>query len=318
MKSHPLLASRLPIELLGYIMELAAASESISTPLRFAGVSKTARRWMAPTVYRTTISREPQDLEIINDTNAAVYIHNLSLCQPRPHSNGLLPEILARCANLKRLVMLAWPSPRHMSGDSWPAPWELVILNYGYPWKSTILQNVTHFYFGTYLFVQEPMIDVSHALPRLTHFAFMFALGYFKIHDNEKMVAFTRLLLLSNPSLEAVVLHTFSPSLEPKERLNGPTWDVISKIPDERLLVRTGLENDEFIEILESGETIWADLKKKRFGRWRDSVTPELFFLRRGFSFGRNYRTFCMSVCVRKYKAASNFTILMQGAGHHI
>ncbi|KAF8525858.1 hypothetical protein BU17DRAFT_83364 [Hysterangium stoloniferum] len=272
----------LPIELVRAILEVAAAG-SRSTAVALSLVSKDVHSWTKPILYHTVILSTPQQLAsfhnvtLTTDPTVARHVTNLFFRSMSIPSGFHALRILSACSNVKRLVVDAlfrYPSvdERH----SWPKPWEVVYIYGATTWLHTdhpSLSRVTHLHMDGVLF--SSTIDVCVSLPCLTHLGITHVeVATENLVYDENFVRLIQRALLVNRMLKMLLIQlqpakgVIQDGLVKSSNRRPSIWRNLAKIADVRLLARPALVPEEYLNILETGRTIWDDASMK-FAKWR-------------------------------------------------
>ncbi|KAF8591146.1 hypothetical protein K439DRAFT_1062281 [Ramaria rubella] len=267
----------LPIELVRYIIELAAAQHR-TIAFRLSLVSRIVREWTTPILYSAVILPNAERLSLFHSlllsgrSSIAMHVTNLALRSMSTTSGGRAAEVLSRCTRVERLVVDSLYR-QHVVDQSlpWPTPWEVVFIYGAASWlhkHHPSLQQVTHIHLDRILF--DATLDICLALPRLTH------IGITHMHlpgdDNDvydiNFIRLVKRLLTLGPSLEMVLVQ-LQPCVNPElGNCSGRIWRKLAKIKDTRLLARPTLAPEEYFKVLENGTTIW-DHARAQFAEWR-------------------------------------------------
>jgi len=266
----------LPLELLLYIVELAAASDT-SAALNLCLVSRTFKSFVTPILYasislptKECIRRFIKGVEAAQSNSVDPTRYTRRLCIHRNamyHGDWTLSllnnsplEHLLLCPRFEEL-----PKQEGAEGiELWPHPWHVMILHIPSSWMThhiALFAQTTHLYLddGAY----PEMVNLCANLP-LTHIG----MGVWDADDPEYLLAAIP-SYLSMGTIEIVSIHAFVNDY-PIHDFYGGIWRRLADNTDERLIVMPGLARDQLIEVFESGKTVWERVED--FRNWRETV----------------------------------------------
>jgi hypothetical protein len=269
---NPELLLPLPVEVVRCILELATEDKRAS--LALALVSKAVQSWITPIIYHTVILTSEGDIKYFYHTlqeskaNLGASVRFLLI----KHDIGdteMIAKIVCGCVHVECIFTdAALTDPKHLDtidALSFPAPWHMMMTNpqrafeaplLGHP----LLRNITHLYVDLIGSI-KPFL--SQLLPCLTHLGF----GCWATELYVPRITY----LLSSLPLVVLLLHAYEGFGKPADVLFGLRWHELAQIEDERLFAGPGLCEDDYIELLRSGGTIW-DGAQIRYKDWRRLV----------------------------------------------
>ena len=244
----------LPVELVRYIMELAA---TIHRPvaLSLSLVSTVVHAWISPIIYRTV------SLRTTNQVLSFRHVSHFNLALVKSLTlNGLHTDILRKCDNVSRLLVASGArrdSWHELMQSTWSGakpreihlsyPFAVEAFSAGRP----CFANITHVEIGCH---DLDEILTCPGVQRLTHLG----IWYSGPMQEDKTHLSIQRILDGGAALDLLVLYLWSDGRES-----------LARIKDERLLVGP-IPAPNVRRMLSEGITTVWDYAKSNFKEWRD------------------------------------------------
>jgi hypothetical protein len=268
----------MPIDILRVIFDMLIVQDE-ALALDLVHLSKAMQGWITPIIYKNAIVPERQvknfqrTMESSNGRKLGKLVRLLYLGAGTDYRtftfeelNESLPSILSACTDLESfstscsLLELEDDSSATMDGPSFPSP-KYIIFDNGEGSKDSnlsschpILRNVTH------LCINFADLDkiTPDVVPNLINLAVHGSPDFRIKYDHFALV---NDVLRSFPNLKSFVVLSYLMGIYPKISFKKQFWQEIVVIKDPRLIVRPGLDVEDYraITIQGKAEKIWDE-----------------------------------------------------------